>query len=1005
MTPTFKQINFNQNRVSAITWFSGGGLAAYGLQEAGFEVLAGVEGDPDRPELSAQIADWYEKNLPSSKLYRMSVQELVASGTLYTMPQCDFFQVSPSCKQFSVANVGAKELQTDIDCAIAICKGIAHYQPKVFLLENVRAYCNSKSWTTIETELKKLKYSFREQVIDTADFGTPQNRDRFIAIASREFVPPTLIPTTNHHNSWWNSIEDLELPVSHLSELQKQYLPESDKVLIQKTGIWNNKPLVRTERQPAWTIKCANFTDGDGANRKHAINAVIDGKIKALNSRAIARLMGCPDSYQVPEAIGLAGTILGNGFPVDAIKAIALHLKPYLISGDKLMPNYEDLRKERGGYKALVPYVLAIKETRQNPYDLPNWKIWRTIYEDDHIVAVIDEEGNQDKLFRQSIYCLPSEESVEEVKAALFSLQRSLQELKTEVDKPRFSTLLSKFSLLTEEEIPKWFVACPDPNIFANYPGHLPPHISVDEIHELDGEKVYVIKQSKPYHASEGIACYAEEEFEVIDNLSYAADTRAAVLTKLLEDLGTYSVALISEQYGKGEVQIQREIDELKEKFQPLNEQLKRKKNEFSQAKGKAKNELEREIKSIEYQIAALRAEKKELVGMIEAIVSTPENTPTPEQEVKAIAPPAPTDIESRKATIQELCRQEARRRIEWELAIGSDLNTLHNSLEQFDFIEWVNTWGANEPIPQALAIQSLAATQSFEKLDEEKQEEVKEIGNAAQQIMAAGCKAVKNAISTVKKRVKQSIQQLEIGDSVRVTPENGPHKKAFGKVVAAENGRYKVRLEEADFEGEELEVTRFELEKARKPTPRKKPEKVSLTQEEIESIKEQGRLAAIAELNDQAVQLAAEAREQAEEGIQAQYAEAKDAIAAAQKQMQEFIQQHKEALDEVPVLRQKVNSLESELEKKENLIAEIQAKQWDATHVIRANQSIEEKETQKIIDKITSVFGVLSRVLSQPSVKKDLNLDKWNPDGTYQGLSGMDALSQYLETIPLEVV
>lgn len=73
--------------------------------------------------------------------------------------------------------------------------------------------------------------------------------------------------------------------------------------------------------EPAFTIK---------ATPKEPIRAIIDGVVRRLPARALARLQGVPDSYPLPESEALAKTVLGNGVPPPVMDAVVGSMKDHL---------------------------------------------------------------------------------------------------------------------------------------------------------------------------------------------------------------------------------------------------------------------------------------------------------------------------------------------------------------------------------------------------------------------------------------------------------------------------------------------------------------------------------------------------------------------------------------------------------------------------------------------------------------------------------------------------
>ena len=66
---------------------------------------------------------------------------------------------------------------------------VAHFRPKVFLMENVPQLLASDEYIEIKKIANELGYTVRERVLHAVDYGAPQKRKRAIIIGSRIGTP------------------------------------------------------------------------------------------------------------------------------------------------------------------------------------------------------------------------------------------------------------------------------------------------------------------------------------------------------------------------------------------------------------------------------------------------------------------------------------------------------------------------------------------------------------------------------------------------------------------------------------------------------------------------------------------------------------------------------------------------------------------------------------------------------------------------------------------------
>jgi site-specific DNA-cytosine methylase len=336
-----------QDAPTIASLFTGGGLFEVGAIAAGFRPLWGIEFDPDNPDFSSQIADAYESNLVAH-LIRKTVQE-VAQGGFKHLERPTSLHVSQPCKSFSSAN-SLSEGETDLSAARAVQQAIQELQPAIVTIENVTSYRDSQSWQLIRQTLTNLGYGIFEAVVNAADYGVPQKRQRFLAHALLGQEPPEFPEKMASSLGWWEAIADLipTLPESQLADWQAEAIQNSKfkiqkgkAYLIERTGARKERDLlVRAASEPSWTIKANIATDHKGANRHDPLNALLpDGKVVSLDARAIARLQSVPDWYELPEAIGVAVTLIGNGVPCLLAQKLMEALKPLCVRCEVLGEN------------------------------------------------------------------------------------------------------------------------------------------------------------------------------------------------------------------------------------------------------------------------------------------------------------------------------------------------------------------------------------------------------------------------------------------------------------------------------------------------------------------------------------------------------------------------------------------------------------------------------------------------------------------------------------------
>ncbi len=159
------------NKLKVFEAFTGYGGAHYGLKRTNidFEVI-GIS------EIDKHAVDLYSKNFPNIKNFgditKIQTEEL---------PDFDLFTGGFPCQPFSTAGLGLGELDMRGTLFYDIIRIITAKMPEFVLLENVKGFLSKKHKPTLHkilSEFENLGYKVFVELLNTKDFGIPQNRER-----------------------------------------------------------------------------------------------------------------------------------------------------------------------------------------------------------------------------------------------------------------------------------------------------------------------------------------------------------------------------------------------------------------------------------------------------------------------------------------------------------------------------------------------------------------------------------------------------------------------------------------------------------------------------------------------------------------------------------------------------------------------------------------------------------------------------------------------------------
>jgi DNA (cytosine-5)-methyltransferase 1 len=180
----------SKKKLRVFEGFTGYGGAHHALKRAKIpcEVVGYSDIDPNACTI-------YEANFPGIKAFGD-----ITKVRNEDLPQFDLFTGGFPCQPFSSAGRGHGELDTRGTLFHEILRICRHIRPKYILLENVRGFLFKKhkpSLDKIISDLEKLKYNVRVSLLNSTEYGIPQNRQRVWIFATLlplpeewELIPP-----------------------------------------------------------------------------------------------------------------------------------------------------------------------------------------------------------------------------------------------------------------------------------------------------------------------------------------------------------------------------------------------------------------------------------------------------------------------------------------------------------------------------------------------------------------------------------------------------------------------------------------------------------------------------------------------------------------------------------------------------------------------------------------------------------------------------------------------
>ena len=351
----------------AIDFFCGGGGMTRGLLDAGIQVIAGVDSNPE-------CRNTYEKNNHNTYL-QCDICELTPKQLVDKFPQLKdkdnvMLVGCAPCQPFSVLRReefdenGNPIPHKSVNLLIEFGRFVKAIKPANVLVENVPGLKGKGSEVLdgFKKMLEKLGYQWDEKVLYAKDYGVPQNRRRYILIASRLFKP--VIPEKTHGSkdglipyctvrqtiSKYPKIgagkKHATIPNHQCANLSKLLLkrikatphdggsrtdwPKSLVLECHKTFKGHTDVYGRMkwdEPSPTLTVKCFSLSNGRFGHPEQD---------RAISLREAAALQSFSDSYVFYGSVQEIGRQIGNAVPVLLAKVMGEYV---LKEHDKLAAN------------------------------------------------------------------------------------------------------------------------------------------------------------------------------------------------------------------------------------------------------------------------------------------------------------------------------------------------------------------------------------------------------------------------------------------------------------------------------------------------------------------------------------------------------------------------------------------------------------------------------------------------------------------------------------------
>lgn len=378
----------NKKIYNALDLFCGAGGFSIGMEQAGFNIVASVEFNP-------QIAETYKYNNPQTHLIIDDIRHIKASkdDIDISMPVhehgfqdikqifdknkliCDIIFGGPPCQGFSMAGrrirTNARFLEDDRNYLFKeFIRMVKYLKPKVFVIENVPGILNYNDGAVkrdIYDTFSELGYDVHAEVLCAADYGVPQMRKRAIFIGNNLGLSSTdFFPPSTHSKDKYVSVmdaisdlpelnagegtEDINYPTNVVltdyqcklvnpkgliyNHISSQHKPETIELLKMINEGQTMKDLPEEYRTKS--VHSGAYGRMEGNSPAYTLTTRLNtpsvGRIthpkqhRTITPREAARIQSFPDRYKFLGDITSLGMQIGNAVPPLLSEALGKHI-------------------------------------------------------------------------------------------------------------------------------------------------------------------------------------------------------------------------------------------------------------------------------------------------------------------------------------------------------------------------------------------------------------------------------------------------------------------------------------------------------------------------------------------------------------------------------------------------------------------------------------------------------------------------------------------------------
>jgi DNA (cytosine-5)-methyltransferase 1 len=273
---------------------------------------------------------------PAGDIRSIAATDIPAHDILCGGFPCQPFSLAGVSKKLSLGRQHGFDDERQGNLFFEITRILRHHQPAAFVLENVKnltSHDQGRTFTVIREALTtELGYHLHHRILD-ARHWLPQHRERIFLVGFRQPTPFCFPSPPDALPAFSTILESAPDPKYTLSDKLWTYLQEYARKH-QAKGNGFGCSVVTAADATTRTLSARYYKDGS----EILVSQGHDRNPRRLTPRECARLMGYPDSFQIPVSDTQAYRQFGNSVAVPVVAALAEAVVAALSSPSLVQP-------------------------------------------------------------------------------------------------------------------------------------------------------------------------------------------------------------------------------------------------------------------------------------------------------------------------------------------------------------------------------------------------------------------------------------------------------------------------------------------------------------------------------------------------------------------------------------------------------------------------------------------------------------------------------------------